>query len=161
MNIIIRKGTLKDLPFVSKLAVKSVKFGIPHTRRISVQQVEKFTRQIMEDLPRSLYSKDFELIIAEDTDIRKPVGYLMLILSEVEGSTGEPQSLIHDIAVEPEYWGKFVVDRLMARAEEITRGRGLIYIIGDISASNKRPLIYSTRRLGYEIERHQIVKVLL
>jgi hypothetical protein len=56
--------------------------------------------------------------------------------------------------------GKFVVDRLMARAEEITRETGLRYIVGEISASNRRPLIYSTRRLHYTIERHQIVKVL-
>lgn len=161
MNVIIRRGTLKDLPFVRDLAVRSVKYGIPHTRRIQVDLVKRFTRQALSTLEYSLYSKDFALIIAEDTDIKKPVGYLMLVLNHVESCTGEPESLIHDLAVEPAYWGKFVVDRLMAEAEEITRNRGLIYIIGEISVSNRRPLIYATRRLGYEIERHQIIKVLL
>lgn len=161
MNIKIRKGRLKDVPFVKKLAVKSVVYGIPSTRRISPAMVQKFTWQSLTDLEFIIYSPDFALIIAEDLDIGKPVGYLMLDLNQVEQSTGEPQSLIHDLAVEKEYWGKFVVDRLMARAEEITSEKGLIYIVGEISASNKRPLIYSTRRLKYTIERHQIVKVLV
>jgi len=160
LNIKIRKGRLRDIPFVRKLAVESVVYGIPDTRKISPKTVQKFTRQSLADLDFTIYSPDFALIIAEDLDIRKPVGYLMLDLKEVEKSTGEPQSLIHDLAVEKEYWGKFVVDRLMARAEEITREKGLIYIVGEISASNRRPLIYSTRRLKYTIERHQIVKVL-
>lgn len=160
MNIKIRKGKIKDVPFVRRLAIESVVYGIPSTRKISPELVREFTRQSLANLEFTIYQPDFELIIAEDTDIGKPVGYLMLDLSQVEASTGEPQSLIHDLAVEKAYWGKFVVDRLMAEAESITRNRGLIYIVGEISASNKRPLIYSTKRLGYTIERHQIVKVL-
>ncbi|MCD4782549.1 MAG: GNAT family N-acetyltransferase [Candidatus Eremiobacteraeota bacterium] len=160
MNIKIRKGRLKDIPFVRKLAVKSVIYGIPGTRRISPAMVQKFTWHSLADLEFTIYSPDFALIIAEDLDIGKPIGYLMLDLNQVEKSTGEPQSLIHDLAVEKEYWGKFVVDRLMSRAEEITSEKGLIYIVGEISASNRRPLIYATRRLKYKIERHQIIKVL-
>lgn len=160
MNIRIRRGRLKDLTFIRSLAVNSVKYGIPATRLISVEEVQKHTIQSLEDLEMVLYSPDFALIIAEDMEMKKPVGYLMLDLNEIESSTGERQSMIHDLAVEKEYWGKFVVDLLMAEAEEITRKKKLRYIVGEISSSNKRPLIYSTRRLGYTIERHQIVKVL-
>lgn len=84
----------------------------------------------------------------------------MLDLDQVEGSTGEKQSLIHDLAVEKEYWGKFVVDLLMAEAEVITKKKNLMYIVGEVSTNNRRALIYATRRLGYTTERHQIVKVL-
>ena len=160
MDIRIRRGRLKDLPFVRKLAVESVQYGIPDTRKISLEEVQKHVIQSLEDLEMVLYSQNFALIIAEDMEIRKPVGYLMLDLNEVEGSTGERQSLIHDLAVDKKYWGAFVVDRLMAEAEDITRRKKLLYIVGEISASNRRPLIYSTRRLKYTIERHQIVKVL-
>ncbi|MCE1246319.1 MAG: GNAT family N-acetyltransferase [Firmicutes bacterium] len=160
MNIVIRKGKLKDAPFVRKLAVESVVYGIPSTRKIPHEMVRELTAKSLSTLEVDMYRPDFALIVAEDTDIKRPVGYLMLDLNQVEGSTGEKQSLIHDLAVEKAYWGKFVVDRLMAEAENITRSKGLPYIVGEISADNKRPLIYSTTRLGYTVERHQIVKVL-
>jgi ribosomal protein S18 acetylase RimI-like enzyme len=160
VNIVIRRGKLKDAPFVRKLAVESVVYGIPSTRKIPPNLVREFTKQSLANLEFDIYQPNFALIIAEDTDARKPVGYLMLDLNQVEGSTGEKQSIIHDLAVEKPYWGKFVVDRLMAEAENITRGHGLPYIVGEISADNKRPLIYSTKRLGYTVERHQIVKSL-
>ena len=160
MNIIVRRGKLKDAPFVRRLAIESVIFGIPSTRKIPPELVREFTAKSLANLEMEMYQPDFIVIVAEDTDAGKPVGYLMLDLNQVEGSTGERQSLIHDLAVERPYWGKFVVDRLMAEAEIITKNKGLSYITGEISANNKRPLIYSTTRLGYTIERHQIVKVL-
>lgn len=160
MNIRIRRGRLKDLPFIRNLACSSVKYGIPHTRLISIEEVQEHTLHSLEDLEMVLYSPTFAIIIAEDMEKRQLAGYLMLDLNETESSTGEKQSMIHDLAVEKEYWGKFVVDLLMAEAEEITRKKNLRYIVGEISSNNKRPLIYSTRRLGYTIERHQIVKVL-
>jgi len=45
MEIRIRRGRLKDLAFVRKLAVNSVKFGIPHTRKISVEEVISTARE--------------------------------------------------------------------------------------------------------------------
>ncbi len=97
MDIRIRRARLKDLPFVRSLACNSVKYGIPHTRLISVEEVQKHTLQSLEDLEMVLYSQDFAIIMAEDLEIRKPVGYLMLDLNEIESSTGEKQSRLKDL----------------------------------------------------------------
>jgi len=160
MNIKIRRGKLGDALFVRRLAIESVKFTVPSTRRIPLELVRKYTAESLADLEFAIYSPDFSLIIAEDLDIKKPIGYLMLDLNQIESSTGEKQSVIHDLAIKREYWGKFVVDMLMAEAENITQKKKLLYIIGEITADNKRPLIYATRRLGYIVERYQIVKVM-
>lgn len=160
MNVVIRKGKLRDLNAVRGLAIRSVKYGISDVRRIPVEVVQQYTRKALADLEATIFQKNFKLIIAEDADTNKIIGYLMLVLNEIEGSTGELQSLIHDLAVDPAYWGKYVVDRLMARAEEITKENKLKYIVGEITANNKRPLIYSQVRLCYNVERHQIVKYL-
>lgn len=160
MNIVIRKAKLRDLNFIRTLAVESVVYGIPHTRKIPPQLVKRFTYESLRNLEAMIYNPNFAVIVAEDIDIKKTVGYIMVDLAQIEGSTGENQGIIHDLAVTEEYRGKFVVDRLMAEAENITRNKGLVYLVGEVSVSNKRALIYSTRRLGYTIERHQIVKVL-
>lgn len=160
MNIAVRRGRMKDMPFVRRLMMESVHYGIPSTRRISPDEVRRHLIQANEDLEMAIYSRDVALIIAEDLDAKRAVGYLILLLNQTEDCTGEKQSFIHDIAVEKEYWGKYIPDRLMARAEEITREKKLLYIVGQITSDNRRPLIYSTKRLGYAVERHQIVKVL-
>ncbi len=160
MNIIVEPANLEDLDFVRKLAVQSVHHGIPSLRLATREQVEEKTRKLLSNLPRMIQREYFRLFIARDTDRGIPAGYLMLLLDQVEGSTGEKQALIHDLAVSEEYRGKYVVDRLMERAEEEAQNAGLSYIVGEISADNRRPLVYAIRRLGYQVERYQIVKVL-
>ena len=160
MKILIEQANDADLDFVRELAVRSVHHGIPPTRRADRHEVEEKTRTLLENLPRMIRRDYFRLFIARDTDRGCSAGYLMLVLDQVEGSTGEKQALIHDLAVSEEYRGKYVVDRLMEKAEEEARKEGLSYVVGEISAGNRRPLVYATRRLGYQVERYQIVKVL-
>jgi ribosomal protein S18 acetylase RimI-like enzyme len=157
MNISVRKARLTDISFIRRLACESVIYGIPHTRTVDPEEVRRSTREALKTLEIDFkMRKDFEIFVAEDLDANKPVGYLMLDLVQVERSTGEHQSLIHDIAVRREYWGKYVVHKLVAAAKKMTHERGLKYMVGEITSSNRRTVVQA-QRLGFEIERYQIV----
>ncbi|MBI2264116.1 MAG: GNAT family N-acetyltransferase [Armatimonadetes bacterium] len=162
MTIGIRKGLLEDLPFVRSLAIRSVSYGIPSGRDVSPEEVGSRLFKALEELEVALtLHDDFLLLIAEDSEENRPVGYLMLFTNEEEGSTGEKQAEIHDLAVDKGYWGKYVFQKLVARAEEEARARGIPYIVGHVSVSNERVVLPGIRRMGYRIERYQLMKRLL
>jgi len=159
VNIEIREAKLRDVPFVRDLAVESVAYGIPHTRDVSPDYVRARTRKSLAELELVVrLEKDFKVLVAEDTEKLRIAGYIMLDLRDEESSTGEPQCMIHDLAVRRDYWGRFVVNRLIRAAADLTASRGLRYLVGEVTSSNKRTLITATKALGFEIERHQIVK---
>lgn len=158
MNIQIRPARLADVPAVRQLAVDSVTWGIPHTRDVDPAVVQARTRAGLANLEFTLrLQPNFRILVAEDVGKTPVAGYIMLNTAEMEASTGEPQVLIHDLAVRREYWGRRVVNRLIDAAAEVTRGLGLKYLVGEVTASNKRTLGTATKGLGFEIERHQIV----
>jgi len=78
-------------------------------------------------------------------------------ISNEQLATGTRQSFIHDIAVRRKYWGRYVVQKLVRRAEEVTREHGMQFIAGSIAVHNERA-IGVAKALGYEIERVQIIK---
>lgn len=158
MKIVIREARLKDIPFVRNLAVESVVHGIPHTRDVDPEWVRGRTRESLAQLEMVLANKDFKILVAEDPDKKQPVGYIMLDLLSEETSTGEPQVMIHDLAVRRDYWGRMVVNHLIRAAAEVTAERGFKYLVGEVTKSNERTLGTACKGLGFEIERHQIVK---
>lgn len=156
-DIEIREVRLEDLPWVRSLAARSVAFGIPGGRDIPEEEVRRHVQRTLQDLEITLLGDpDFRILVACNAATREPLGYLMLDLSHVEASTGERQSLIHDLAVEPRHWGRYVVHRLVRRASQVTAARGLKYMVGEVTADNRRTLVQALR-LGFEVERHQIV----
>jgi len=157
MSIIVRKAGLADISFIRKLAVESVSHGIPHTRDVSVDDVRRSTKEALKDLEIEFrMRKNFVIFVAEDLDAKELAGYIMLDLAQVEKSTGEPQSLIHDLAVRQDYWGKYVVHKLVDAARRETHERGLRYMVGEVTTANRRTVVQA-QRLGFEIERYQIV----
>lgn len=161
MNITVRYAEKDDFPFIKELAAESIEHGIPKIRDITGEQLRKVVTAAYENIGK-IYAelKDIVIFIAVDEDREERVGYLTLILNEVEGSTGEIQSFIQDLAVRKRYWGKYVVNRLMGRAEEETKAHGHHYITGSISVDNMRAFGTATKGLGYSLERYQIVKKL-
>jgi ribosomal protein S18 acetylase RimI-like enzyme len=130
--------------------------GIPRTRTVEPETVQARAREVLGGLDRMLATDGFRILVAESDGER--VGYIMLDFRAEEASTGERQCLIHDLAVRRDHWGRFVVHRLIAAAEEEAAARGLPYLVGEVSASNKRALGTALRGLGFDVERHQIVK---
>jgi ribosomal protein S18 acetylase RimI-like enzyme len=161
MPITVRYAKPEDFPFIAELAGESIVYGVPKIRDIKPEELSAHMKRAYENLSK-IYDnqKDIVIFVADDEDQNESVGYLTLILNEVEGSTGERQSFIQDLAVRRRYWGKYVVHKLMDRAAEETKARGLHYITGSISVDNMRAFGTATKALGYELERYQIVRKL-
>ena len=51
-----------------------------------------------------------------------------------------------------------MVHHLIRAASALTAERGLLYLVGEVTRSNDRTLGTALKGLGFEIERHQIVK---
>lgn len=153
----VRDALLEDIPWIRDLAVRSVVFGIPAVRDIPEAAVQDHVRRTLADLEFT-FRRDpcFRILVAVDRGSGERLGYLMLDLADQEASTGEPQAMIHDLAVEPRNWGRYVVHRLVRQAARTAHGHGLRYMAGEVTADNRRTLVQALR-LGFVVERHQIV----
>lgn len=158
MKTRVRPARLDDIPFVRALSVEMVVHGIPHTRRVDPQVVRERARTSLAQLEMTLLDKDFRILVADDEETAERLGYIMLDLHSVESSTGDRQCLIHDVAVKREHWGRFVVHSLIRAAVELAAQRGMLYLVGEVTRSNERTLGTALKGLGFEVERHQIVK---
>lgn len=153
MTIGVRDATDRDLRFVRKLALESALHGVPYGRDISNRAVKARARESVEHL---VPDEETEILVAFDEDSGKGMGYLILDLTSIEGSTGERQSLIYDLAVHPKHWGTPAVSYLVREAARRTHRAGLKYMIGEVSAHNDRTYLQALR-IGFELERFQIV----
>ena len=156
-SITVRPGSREDLAFVSELASDSVTHGIPATRAVAPDAVREYVRASTSRLEAWLRRPDFALLVAERAG--EPVGYLMLDLADREPSTGERQAFIIDLGVRRDSWGRYVPHHLVEAAARLAVDRSLDYLVGVVSAGNRRALVTS-RRLGFEIERHQVVRLI-
>jgi len=91
-------------------------------------------------------------LIIEEKETFKPLGYLMYKTNSCDSFTGDPVAYIYDLAVDPEYWGKRVTQRIMREGENLMADMGFVYITGDISESNQRALKTAVKSLGYSLE---------
>ncbi|MDQ7823563.1 MAG: GNAT family N-acetyltransferase [Candidatus Eremiobacteraeota bacterium] len=159
-KIMVRPATKDDFAFIEELARESVEYGIPTIREVKGQELRDTMGRAYKNLA-NLYETQEKILVllAEDSDKNCRVGYVTLILDEVESSTGEKQTFIQDLAVKKSYWGKYVVHRLIRRAEEETSRRGFRYITGSVAVDNART-VGTAKAMGYAIERYQIVKKL-
>ncbi|MFP4497498.1 MAG: GNAT family N-acetyltransferase [Vulcanimicrobiota bacterium] len=159
-EINVREGTGKDLHFIRQLALDSILYSVPQTRNIDKTRLKKEAQSFLDNLDLNMESKNFKILVAEDKEKKQLAGYIMLLLNDIEESTGEKQAFIYDLAVSPDFWGKFVVDKLIKKAEKIAREKGLGYLTGKVTINNKRALVYALKRLDFKIERYQITRVL-
>ena len=121
-------------------------------RDISNQAIRARVRSSIKDIRPG---EDTAVLIAFDQDTDKAIGYLILDLDAIEGSTGERQSYVHDLAVQQKHWGTRAVSLLVKAAAKRTASEGLRYMVGDVSAHNDRTYLQALR-LGFELERFQI-----
>ncbi len=159
MNIEVRHAIPEDFPFIIELSGQVIQYGIPKIRDVGIDQVKAHMARAYQNLSKTYETQNnIVILIALDVDSKDKVGFLTLVLNEIEGATGERQSFIHDLAVRKDYWGKYVVNKLMYQAEVETLAHGLHIITGSISVNNMRAFGTATKALGYELERYQIIK---
>lgn len=166
MSIQIRRARLKDINYIRTLSVESVVYGIPDTRDVAADFVRQRARESLHNLELTLMRPDFVILLAEAVPddpaqgdgTSQRVGYIMLDLASIESSTGEAQCMIVDLAVQRNYWGRWVVNHLVKAAARLTAERGLKYLVGEVTASNQRTLGTALKRLDFKVERYQIMR---
>jgi hypothetical protein len=90
-------------------------------------------------------------LIGERLTDGEPLGYLLLKFINDE-TTGTRLGYCYDIAVHPDEFGSGLSQHLSHEGEKVFAAEDVHVCLGDISASNPRPLKYATRSLGYDVE---------
>jgi ribosomal protein S18 acetylase RimI-like enzyme len=153
MEIGVRDASDSDLRFVRRLATEAILYTIPYGRTTPNSAVQARVRENLRDLAAN---DDLAVLVAYRQDNAKPIGYLILQLNELDQGTGDRQSYIFDLAVEPRYWGTPAVRLLVHEAARRTAQAGLQMMAGEITAHNERTYLQALR-LGFELERFKIV----
>lgn len=151
-EIRVREAGPEDRDWLRERVVESSVYSIPHGRDVLNAQVREAAN---EDFERLTGLESVVMLIAENEESQR-MGFLILNLDHTSDATGESQSLIEDLDVEPRFWGTPAVSRLVTRAAQVTAEHGLPYMVGLVSEGNRRTLLKSLR-LGFQVERYHMV----
>lgn len=154
----IRLARPEDAAFVRELAAISILSSVPANRDVDPEAARQYALSAYDNLEQVLATdRNLLVLVEEEVGTRELTGYLMLELNHVEPSTGEKQAFMVDIAVVPDRRGRFATARLVKKASQLLKARGLKYMVGMVSVSN--PVARGLARcLGFEEERVQIVR---
>lgn len=153
LSITVRKANESDFDWLRERVIESSVYSIPHCRDVANSLVREAAN---EDFDRLLTEQEHMVFLIAVNQDEERMGLLILNLEHHSDATGEPQSLIEDLDVEPRFWGTPAVSRLVKRAAQVTAENGLNYMVGHVSVGNRRTLLKS-RRLGFKIERYHMV----
>jgi len=156
--VVIRPASKSDIPAVIDLAVAMVVHSISPLRTAAIEAVREYRRLDLQALFEIVTQPDSGIFVAEDRSGRL-VGHVIAMAGRSESCTGEPQGWIFDLSVARDHWGTGVARRLLQRAEDFMRARGLRCLGLGVTTSNQRALTFY-ERLGFQEERKQMVKLL-
>ncbi|MBT9584769.1 GNAT family N-acetyltransferase [bacterium] len=153
----VRPAQLRDVADIKRLTLASADLGIPANRDISNEAVRSSALEHLEGLDRLIYRRRQAAVLVAVDNAKEGavVGFLILEFNQVEETTGESQSFIYNMAVEPDYYGKYVGHKLVWEAAKVSHQHGFRYMTSRVTASNERALL-SAIKLGFEIERYQL-----
>lgn len=153
----VRRGNIRDWPFIFNLSCSAAEDSISPWRKQSVEETLSYRRKCTKGLWVWIQQTGSVLFIAENEE--KAIGYLILHPGNIEEITGLPQGWVMDIAVLPAYRGRGAARALLKEAEDYCRGTGLSYLGLAVSSHNIKALsLYES--LGFVEERKLMVKVL-
>lgn len=165
-HIIIREATKQDFPVIRELALASLMHRqsvspIRDPARAEANLRDYYTR--LSDQGLAYFPPTFEpaafVAFAEEGTHRELVGYVLLMTHAQDDLTAVQQAYILDIAVKPEYRRQGIGTRLIQKAEEYARSKGLSYIGLTVAVGNTAALkLY--RNLGYIEEWRRLAKKL-
>jgi ribosomal protein S18 acetylase RimI-like enzyme len=153
MNIRVRVARTADLSWLGQLMEESSIYNIPFGRDVSHDEVRKAARQDFQDIIEG--AKDLVILVAENEELER-LGVILLQLNCCSTTTGEPQSQVYSLAVEPKYWGTAAPRLLVEEAARITGEHGHRYMVGQVTADNRRMKL-KAERMGFELEAYEIV----
>ena len=166
LKVIIREATKTDFPMIRELALASMMHHqsvstIRDPAKAEANLRDYYTRLADQGLacfPQGFEPAAFMAFVKEGVHL-EPVGYVLLMTHAKDDLTGEQQAYILDIAVKPEYHRKGIGTRLIQRAEEYAKSKGLSYIGLTVATGNKVALkLY--KNLGYTEEWRRLAKKL-
>ena len=102
------------------------------------------TYRSFEDIMRQVARQDEGAAGLILTHKRKMAGHLLLEITPEQG-------YIYDLAVVPDHWGGKATHYLMRAGSRLLFQRGIPLMVGDVSASNLRALMYAQRFLGFKV----------
>ena len=153
MTIAIRDARAADWRFVEALGKRTVMDSVSTLRRPVPADVER-NFDVLLDVVRARPHRAF-IAVADDA----PAGFLLLLDSLPDEVTGEDQSFVAYMAVEPELRERGVGAALLARAEDEARRAGVPYISLMVTEENAAArALYE--RAGYVVERRLLCKTL-
>jgi ribosomal protein S18 acetylase RimI-like enzyme len=155
-GIQVRPAALADVPDIIDLAVEMVAWSVSPHRDVDLEQVRSFRRHDLQTLYDVVGQPHAGIFVAEDARGRF-VGHVLVLASQHESSTGEPQGWVFDLSVRRDWWGRGVGRVLMQRAERFAGERGLRYLGLGVTASNRRAVAFY-EALGFAEERKQFIK---
>jgi hypothetical protein len=96
---------------------------------------------------------DFLALIIEDRHKEEPIGYMMLKTDSFDVFTGKRLAYVYDMAIHSEYWKTRAAWRMMKETENHLVGKGIHFIMGDISEKNQRALKGALKLIGFTVDR--------
>jgi len=158
MEITIRKATVEDLPAVIELASESVIYSISPYRSLSEREAIKNREDDLKDL-KSWIAEDWGgyIFVAQSED-KRICGHVIFAMGRFD-ITGKEIGWILDITVAPPFKGTGISQKLHEVAEILLQEKNMTGIGLTVTSSNKRAFNFY-RKLGYEEEHSQLVKLL-
>jgi ribosomal protein S18 acetylase RimI-like enzyme len=153
MKIEVRPAIKGDWSWIRKLAMDSAVHTLPPTRKVSVPALQARVQASLRELASD---SDCKVLIAWEPSTNTRLGYLILMLNQVDDASGEPQCAIHDLAVEANFRGTPAVRHLVQAATKLSAEHGFQYLVGEVTAENRRAYLKALR-LGFQLERYRIV----
>lgn len=128
-------------------------YNIPYGRDVSHEEVRQAARRDFQAVTEGV--DDLVILVAEDENFER-LGSLLLQLHCCSPVTGEPQSQVYSLVIDPKHWGGPAPRLLVKEAAKITGLAGYRYMVGQVTADNKRMKL-KAERMGFEVEGYEIV----
>lgn len=163
-GIAIREASEADFPAIAELALASM------VHRASVSPIRdpqeakanltdyyhRLSQQALGSFPAGFQPAAF-VAYHESNNHCELLGYVLITTKAKDDLTGERQAYILDIAVKPGHRARGIATRLLERAEEYAKDRGLRYI-GLTVAPGNEPALKLYQKLGYIEEWKRLAK---
>jgi ribosomal protein S18 acetylase RimI-like enzyme len=157
----IRKGNIRDWPFIYELSKKVIPNSISPWRLQSMEDTIKYRDKTLKGLWSWIQQTGSIVFIAEKIEGNDSLklGYLILYPEAIEELTGLGQAWIMDIAVLKSYRNYGAATALLEAAEKYCLNERIDYLGLAVSSHNLNALrLYE--KLGFAEERKLMVKVL-
>lgn len=160
-KIIIREARKEDFASIRKIALETTLHReslspIRDPSAAAERQRDRYAQLADHGLASFPADWDPAAFVAVDED-GKLLGYVLVAAGAKDDFTGEQQAYILDIAVRPERRGQGIGTKLMEKAHDYAREKGLRYIGLTVATGNENALnLY--RKLGYIEEWKRLAK---